>query len=151
MNLTVTQLEDFPAGTQVRDRDGDIWTKQENGHWDSPETRSFMALTIVRKWSPISLVQDEPDLYEQAAEERAESQLDDRAEETARFIEKRRDFLKNYGVGPEGVQRFANIEAPTAFDLWWAKTWKNRTDTIQHTISRALAYEAWEAGRRSRG
>lgn len=36
------------------------------------------------------------------------------------------------------------------FDAWWASYWKNRTDTAEHTLARAIAFDAWHAGRRSR-
>jgi hypothetical protein len=34
------------------------------------------------------------------------------------------------------------------FDEWWATYWKNRTDTIQHTIAKSIARDAWVASRK---
>jgi len=67
-----------------------------------------------------------------------------------REVEKRERFVEHYGVGKEGVQRLA-APAPTAFDIWWGAYWKNRTDTIEHTVARGIARDAWDQGRRSRG
>lgn len=70
---------------------------------------------------------------------------------TERQIEKRERFVERYGVGKEGVQRLADVKAPSAFDLWWSRYWKNRTDTFEHTVARSIAHDAWDQGRRSRG
>jgi hypothetical protein len=37
-----------------------------------------------------------------------------------------------------------------SFEAWWSRYWKNRTDTIQHTIAKGIAHDAWEAGRKAR-
>jgi hypothetical protein len=38
----------------------------------------------------------------------------------------------------------------TEFDIWWESYWKNRTDTVEHTLARSIAADAWYAGRRAR-
>lgn len=40
--------------------------------------------------------------------------------------------------------------ADDLFAQWWASYWKNRTDTIEHTIARSIARDAWDAARRTR-
>lgn len=41
---------------QIRDRDGDVWTRAEAGWWTSPETREMTWEHIARKWSPLTEV-----------------------------------------------------------------------------------------------
>lgn len=178
MNLTVTQLNDMPEGSKIVDSHGDVWTKGAVV-WHTPETAPFTAEVIVRKWSPIRLFDPEthdrfevmsdesakpvreyaeeipdvelPGMWERADFEGGQDEVRGPGWSPERMKEKRERFVETYGVGKEGIQRFLPTEAPTSFDLWWGRFWKNRTDTIQHTIAKGIARDAWEAGRKSRG
>lgn len=35
------------------------------------------------------------------------------------------------------------------FEAWWRSYWKNRTDTVEHTIARSIARDAWDAGKKA--